>query len=358
MKIHIIANPPLGEIRVGDYFLKILKEVKKTGSFYFAVAFAQDSGINPLAEEFKKAIEKGVLIEGIIGIDARGTSLSAIENLKSILPAGSLFIYYDPKDEIFHTKLFIIKLNVNKAFVIVGSSNLTAGGLFNNLELITSIELNLQRNKDNLLYEEFVNTFTKLKKSNNSKPVTSRFLNLLKRLKIFGRGEFPSKRRYVKREEWKKLASIFKPVAPAVQKNLFIMTLVYNDVSGRRFEPYFLIPLEAVRENSSFWYWPETFTNGQAGRKERRIDLAVKVKGRIYKEHPRLYFFPDRDEFRFCSRTIYSLGQNYLGSISTIKWKNENECRIEIITPRMKDYQDYLKIAKNSSSRGKKWSYS
>jgi HKD family nuclease len=358
MNIQIIANPPLGKTRVGDYLVDKLNDIKKTGSFYFAVAFAQDSGINPLSSSLKKAIEKGVLIEGVIGIDVGGTSLSAIETLKSILPAGSLFIYYDPQDEIFHTKLFIVKANDKKAAIIIGSSNLTAGGLFNNLELVTSIELSLRKESDNLLYEEFLKTFIKIKESNNSKPVTSRLLSRLKRLKIFGKGELLSKKRFVKTKGREKLAKIFGAVTAPVPKDLFVMTLVPNDISGKRFEPYFLIPLEAIRTNPSFWYWPGTFSLGQGVRKEKRIELAVKAKGKTYREQPRLYFFPDRDEFRFCSKTIYTLGQKYVGSIAKIKWKNANRSKIEIITPRMMDYQNYLNIAKNSASKGKRWGYS
>src|SRR5258705_9956176 len=84
--------------------------------------------------------------EVTVGIDNGGTSIEAAQLLWRLLqPSGRLFIYNDPVGSdapTFHPKIYWFeKPGVAKA--IVGSSNLTRGGLFTNHEasLIATLDL-------------------------------------------------------------------------------------------------------------------------------------------------------------------------------------------------------------------------
>lgn len=71
----------------------------------------------------------------------------------------------------------------------------------------------------------------------------------------------------------------------------FAMKLVHNDVSGQRGEPYILIPKQARDADPAFWSW--------IGAVPFQRPINVDENGAT--RATRLYWFPKRSEFRFCS---------------------------------------------------------
>lgn len=101
------------------------------------VAFAAISGVRMLVPYIKKAQKTYKQIRFFIGVDNRGTSKEALEQL--INENIETYIFHDKRDFVtYHPKLFIFEGSKNTR-IIIGSSNLTSSGIKSNIE--ASIQL-------------------------------------------------------------------------------------------------------------------------------------------------------------------------------------------------------------------------
>ncbi len=117
----------------------------KYDTFNGFVAFAAISGVRLLAPYIKKAQENYKQIRFFIGVDNRGTSKEALEQL--INENIETYIYHDTREYItYHPKLFIFE-GEKHTRIIIGSSNLTSSGIKNNIE--ASIQLDFFTKTDN-----------------------------------------------------------------------------------------------------------------------------------------------------------------------------------------------------------------
>lgn len=117
-------------------------ESNRYKSFTCLVAFASYSGISALTPYIKKAKEKGVQIKVILGVDQKGTSKEALEEVLSWEVDSK--IYHTQSVTIFHPKVYLFE-NEDIFTMIVGSNNLTEMGLVKNVEcslLIKDIKSN------------------------------------------------------------------------------------------------------------------------------------------------------------------------------------------------------------------------
>lgn len=92
---------------------------------------------------------------------------------------------------------------------------------------------------------------------------------------------------------------------------LFFMSLSPNDINAVRQEAYVLIPLRARDDLPTFWSWSDGYSPLPTGQLEFPIhldDMGVPTESRIY-------FVPERSEFRLCSEQVYGLGPGTEGSI-------------------------------------------
>lgn len=118
---------------VGNYLHKSFKD-KNFDTFQCFVAFTTLSGLSVFIDELEKVKTRYKKIEFYLGIDDKGTSREALLELlnKNI----ETYIYYNPTKRtraIYHPKLYMFRgAKANR--VILGSSNLTRPGLFNNIE--------------------------------------------------------------------------------------------------------------------------------------------------------------------------------------------------------------------------------
>lgn len=81
----------------------------------------------------------------ITGIDQKGTSKEALEELLN--SDAKAYVFYNPASIIFHPKLYLFR-GEKMIQIIIGSSNLTSQGLFQNIE--ASISLKLDVDNDDL----------------------------------------------------------------------------------------------------------------------------------------------------------------------------------------------------------------
>lgn len=100
-------------------------------SFTCLVAFASYGGISALTPYIVDAKANGMAIKVILGIDQKGTSKEALEEvLRWDVDAK---IYHTDSFEIFHPKVYLFE-NEDIFTLIVGSNNLTEKGLVKNVE--------------------------------------------------------------------------------------------------------------------------------------------------------------------------------------------------------------------------------
>ncbi len=95
------------------------------------VAFASVGGIKQILPNLKDHIKKNGTVRLYVGVDLHGTSKEALELL--ITENIPTYIVYSPNRIVYHPKIYTFEGD-NKYFVIVGSSNLTTSGLYQNVE--------------------------------------------------------------------------------------------------------------------------------------------------------------------------------------------------------------------------------
>ncbi|MDE6164758.1 MAG: phospholipase D family protein, partial [Muribaculaceae bacterium] len=115
---------------VGKELIEQFKTRRYT-SFTCLVAFASLGGVSALSKEIQEAKANGVKIKIILGIDQKGTSKEALEEVLSWNVDSK--IYHTTDFNIFHPKVYLFE-NEDIFTLIVGSNNLTIPGLVQNVE--------------------------------------------------------------------------------------------------------------------------------------------------------------------------------------------------------------------------------
>lgn len=113
--------------------------ISSWSQFYGAVAFAKRAGIGRLEPNLTRfCARRETEFQLLVGIDHQGTSLEALQDLLNLQQSHTkvrIGIFHNASPAAtFHPKLYAF-LNDSKAQVSIGSSNLTAGGLYTNHEL-------------------------------------------------------------------------------------------------------------------------------------------------------------------------------------------------------------------------------
>jgi HKD family nuclease len=127
-----IVIQPEDKFRLGDFLIQSLSNADWT-EFRGAVAFAKRSGTKHVRQALQEFSKRGS-VNLSVGISSGGTSAEGLEDLMAaVLPTGKLWIFHNPSGSTFHPKVFLFK-NANAVDLIVGSGNLTEGGLFTNYE--------------------------------------------------------------------------------------------------------------------------------------------------------------------------------------------------------------------------------
>lgn len=105
---------------------------------HIAVAFVKYSGVRLIEMALDKCLDRGGQVEFIMGLDFRTTdaqSLRALHTRSNRNPQLRIYCYSDPADNVesYHPKLYLLDMPT-AVKGIIGSSNLTQGGLRDNAE--------------------------------------------------------------------------------------------------------------------------------------------------------------------------------------------------------------------------------
>lgn len=138
-----VKNQPF-DGNLGDYLLSVISG--EYLEFIITSAFVKNSGVFRLKETIEHFREQGGKVTAFVGIDLDGTSYEALSNLFEI--TDELYVIHsEDSSTTFHSKFYIIKNDV-KATLIIGSNNLTGGGLWTNFETYSIDELDLKSPSD------------------------------------------------------------------------------------------------------------------------------------------------------------------------------------------------------------------
>ncbi len=136
---------PFGEVRLGEFLLNHLTDPQWT-TFRAAIAFVKRSGTQHIRHALREFSAKAD-VRLSAGIDMYGTSKEGLNDLLEATKEGQIFVFRNNGPFTFHPKVYLFK-SPGHADVLVGSGNLTGGGLFTNYEASMGASLDLAVKED------------------------------------------------------------------------------------------------------------------------------------------------------------------------------------------------------------------
>lgn len=137
MSIQLLSNLnyPVGNV--------INQELQNAHSVQIAVAFLKYSGVKVIENALRQCLDNGGDVELIAGLDFKTTDPQSIHyfvNLKKQYPNTKFYCFGDKGENktnvVFHPKIYLFEKG-RETTGIVGSTNLTRGGLISNFEVNT-----------------------------------------------------------------------------------------------------------------------------------------------------------------------------------------------------------------------------
>ena len=133
-------HQPVASTRLGDFLKTNLS--RDWTEFRAAVAFVKRSGTKHIAEHIHEFAQNSH-VEIIVGINHCGTSADGLMDLLgAVKPDDRIFVFHNLLPFTFHPKIYLFKCPT-AAEVLIGSGNLTEGGLFTNYEATLRLTLDL-----------------------------------------------------------------------------------------------------------------------------------------------------------------------------------------------------------------------
>jgi HKD family nuclease len=329
-----VINQPFGGYpnRLGDHIAELLSHTPKFDSAYLAVAFAKASGVGILFDYFRDFVNGGSTLEVAVGVDERGTSRQGLDLL--LQTGATVYVFHNYGGDTFHPKLYLFHRVGAEGVAIVGSNNLTRGGLYDNFEFSVRLSHNLSDPSDLQTFQLFLDSFRTIADVSSGMAIrlsrgslsqldadgylldesrratripaagqtTATGANPLFRHVPMPHGPRASRRSRI----------TMPPIQPGTAVAVFVMTLGTRDTRQRAgYSRDIFIPIAGRNANRRFWSWPSAYTapvtSARGSFLERRVDLQVTPVTGITRlvRRVRIYYYAQRDEFRMnCSELV------------------------------------------------------
>ncbi len=335
-----IMRQPGESGRLGDWLTANLD--RDWTHFRAAVAFVKRSGVKHVAAPLA-AFAKVQRVEIVVGVDHEGTSYEGLEDLlRAVSPNGRVVVFHNRLRHTFHPKLYLFR-SATHAEVVVGSGNLTEGGLFTNYEASLRLGLDLAKPEDTAALrsvESALDEWSNLG-SGTALVLDDGLLSRLRNLRLVpmealtpsfsgessaGSGAVASPfAAHRERPAPFEAKPTSKPQAGVPSGEMregtiglghqpssaicFVMTLQNTDVgigqtsegTSRR-SPEIFIPLAARDANPSFWDWPHGFSEDPAKSEKRDRQTRVRLGDATIAVN--MMTWPDRHDFRLRSEAL------------------------------------------------------
>lgn len=362
MEVQLLAN----EKNIGTEISKTLKSGNYE-HFKFAVAYAKNSGVGRLHDDLVHFSNSGGQTEAIVGVDQHNTSYQALVNL-STFTKDNLYIHHDKGMITFHPKVYLFGNNEFEK-VIIGSSNLTAGGLYTNFE--ANVDITLSKSEISGKFKtEVQNYWNFLSHDANTKKADLPFIQNLMELGALAdenkQKSFKeiiskiSKVPFSSRGQIAKLppqsTEIVKD-SPLLHDN-FAMTLAGFDVSERSQDPVILIPIKALKQFPTFWNWPNLYTYSGAGYPQFYGIANIIIDNIEHKaQHIRIYFYDKKSEFRLQCEAIKRNGNQGDIMIVSRELTKPLEFKIVLVRQNSERYKSLINSLTQKVSNQKFFTY-
>jgi len=141
---HLMKTKLLDNVS-SDFVSGLFPKISEAEDTRIAVAFVSRPGLGLLEPAINASLQSGGYIEFLVGLDMFVTSPDALKYLYSVGQSNQnlkLYCYTSYNSSItYHPKIYIMRDNT-KVSLMVGSSNLTIGGLQKNIEVNLVLEGN------------------------------------------------------------------------------------------------------------------------------------------------------------------------------------------------------------------------
>ena len=160
--MELMNQPFTGQL--GDRLIELL-DSSDYHTLNIAVAFAKNSGVLRIKDSLERFRKRGGKVNVYVGVDLGGTSYEALTAL--LLHTDSLNVVHSETGQTFHPKIYQL-IGKDKGLVVVGSHNLTGGGLWTNFESSVLIPVDGSGTNDVKLLrglDDYIENLTLLKDS-------------------------------------------------------------------------------------------------------------------------------------------------------------------------------------------------
>jgi HKD family nuclease len=151
-----------------------------------AVAWVKRSGLQLLIDQIRAFKARGGSFNVVTGISAGGATRQGLTLAQSL--ADSCAVFYHPPSRTFHPKLYL-GTGRDIAYAVVGSQNLTRGGLTENFELGVEMRFDLQISEDREQFEILRSSITAYLESGSTMILTEDSLAALLGNPFYGVGD-------------------------------------------------------------------------------------------------------------------------------------------------------------------------
>ena len=350
-----LGQPALSH-RLGDYLKENLSG--PWTHFRAAVAFVKRSGTRHIVAELAE-FSRTRHVEIVAGIDHRGTSAEGLRDLlNAVRPNGRILVFHNLMPSTFHPKVYLFK-SPDTAELLIGSGNLTEGGLFTNYEATMRLTLDLCDPDHTAVLQSVETTLDTWMdtESATARVVDAEFLDQLIELGLVpsealaaqetddtksldpamvqDSGSIPADAPFVARPvprapafpmtglqrdlTLKELLTVKQEptqdlISPELEVTHFLMTLQRTDVgvgqtttgTSRR-SPEIFIPLSARDAAPEFWAWPGEFTSDPA-RPDKRDRQGVCMRLGTNIINVNMMTWPAKHDFRLRCEALRSAG--------------------------------------------------
>lgn len=160
--MELMNQPFTGQL--GDRLIDLLNS-PDFHTLNIVVAFAKNSGVLRIKDALARFRARGGLVNVYVGVDLGVTSYEALTAL--LLHTDSLNVVHSEKAQTFHAKIYQF-LGEDKGLIVVGSHNLTGGGLWTNFE--SSVLIPIDKSSANQIQilqdmDDYIAALTSLKGS-------------------------------------------------------------------------------------------------------------------------------------------------------------------------------------------------
>jgi len=340
-------------VRIGDRLAQLLScRTPLYDRVWLVSAFVDCQVIGRFAAAIGASRRAGAEIHFVVGIDLQGTTVEALREILS-LGVDAKVVKNRRPGHTFHPKLYLFEASGQEAVLLVGSSNLTDGGIYKNYEAALSVRYDLT-GRDNVEYDSLRGSLDIfLEPSGPTVQVLSENLIqlLLERKEITTESERlasrkrstagPRRRRRSGVAAESPFAGEDVPAAPPMPVGLtrrvvraaksrrgdrrpggtyaiseFYMEI--NPLQRAKIPGEVRIPIQGRDIDPDFWGWQGQYKTeyGERGKKRRAYHnwrtvwriIDADSPDRVFVDEVRIYGYEDRSEFRFYSSRLVSLG--------------------------------------------------